>query len=101
MSWKKGQSGNPAGRPLGSKNRFTKFKQDVIDLWEEEGGKEKLREMFKKDEKFLSILDRMISICPKDPVILNEGDTHITYVWSGDKDSRDQVQSSRLSARKP
>jgi hypothetical protein len=36
--WKPGQSGNPAGRPKGSKNEFVeKFWKDIKKVWEEEG----------------------------------------------------------------
>ena len=94
---KPGQVLNPKGRPKGSKNKFTLFKQEVIDLWEEEGGKEKLRELFKDNKNFFKVLDRMIAVCPKEPLIKQEEHTHITYVWKGDNESsRDSLRASEL-----
>ena len=107
------------GRPFGSKNKFTKIKEEIADAWLDSKAKEVLKNNLVKDlrnsfgtlildtdGKRIKIIDKthlnqIIAILPKDPVILNEGDTHITYVWSGDKDSRDKVQPSRLSAGKP
>lgn len=38
MAWEKGKSGNPAGRPLGAKDKFTrKFWLDLADAWERKG----------------------------------------------------------------
>ena len=97
------KKGNPGGgRPLGAKNKFTLVKERIVELFEDGEAYDKLkRKMKTEDGAFKVIKDIILPILPKDPVILNEGDTHITYVWSGDKDSRDQVQPSRLSAGKP
>ena len=36
--FKKGQSGNPAGRPRGSRNKLSeRFISDLAELWEEQG----------------------------------------------------------------
>ena len=52
------------GRKPGIPNKFTMIKQQMVEVWEEEIGKEKFRAMFLK--KFPHALDRIISIMPKE-----------------------------------
>ena len=55
------------GRPKGSKNKFTLIKEQMVEVWEEEGGKERFRELFRGSKKeFLQALDRIIAILPKE-----------------------------------
>ena len=42
MTWDKGQSGNPAGRPKGSRNKFTQLCDEFLLAFEEVGGREAL-----------------------------------------------------------
>lgn len=42
MTWKKGQSGNAAGRPKGSRNRFTELRDEFMLAFEKIGGREAL-----------------------------------------------------------
>jgi len=47
--WKPGQSGNPAGRPLGARSKFSlAFYEDLLDVWTEHG-KEAMVMTAKKD----------------------------------------------------
>ncbi len=47
--WKPGQSGNPAGRPLGARSKFSlAFYDDLLDVWTEHG-KEAMVMTAKKD----------------------------------------------------
>ena len=90
------------GREKGTKNKFTLVKKRIVELFEDGKAYDKLKKIMSTEAGAFKVTkDIILPILPKDPVILNEGDTHITYVWSGDKDSRDQVQPSRLSAGKP
>ena len=90
------------GREKGTKNKFTLVKKRIVELFEDGKAYEKLKNKMKTEEGAFKVTkDIILPILPKDPLILNEGDTHITYVWSGDKDNRDQVQTSELSEREP
>lgn len=54
------------GRPKGSKNRFTQIKEDIIEVWHEEEGKERFRGLFKGSNKdYLKALDVIVSLLPK------------------------------------
>lgn len=62
--WKPGQSGNPAGRPVGSRNRFSeKFLDDLGEAWTKHGVA--ALEKTAKDEpaRFVYICSRLV---PKD-----------------------------------
>ncbi len=43
-AWKKGTSGNPAGKPKGAKNKFTTLKQAFINAFTRIGGEDALYE---------------------------------------------------------
>jgi len=44
VTWEKGQSGNPDGRPRGNKNKFTHLHDEFLAAFEEIGGREALVE---------------------------------------------------------
>ncbi len=78
-----GIKGGP-GRPKGSKNKYTLIKEELAEVWQEEGGKERFRQLFNGNQtEFLKALDRIISILPKEPLVNLEqsGPTHFTYSW--------------------
>lgn len=61
-----GVQGGP-GRPKGSLNKFSRLKEDILEVWEEEGGKEKFRSLFKGTSRdFIKALDIIIRLMPKD-----------------------------------
>ena len=56
-----GHSGNPGGRPKGSKNKFTELKNVFIEALEEVGGKEFVIDHARKDPKAsLSLIAKML-----------------------------------------
>ena len=61
--FQKGNKLSP-GRAKGSLNKFTQVKQDMVDIWAEENGKEKFRGMFQNDLK--RALKEITTILPKD-----------------------------------
>ena len=56
-----GSSGNPNGRPLGSKNQFTTLKSAFIDAFEEIGGVDNLVEWARCNQtEFYKMLARLM-----------------------------------------
>ena len=77
-----GMKGGP-GRPKGSKNKFTLVKEEIAEVWQEEGGKERFRSLFNGNPKdFLNALDRIISILPKEPLVKLEQNESVHYTFS-------------------
>lgn len=61
------KEGGP-GRPRGSLNKFTQIKNDMLEVWIEEDGKEKFRQLFKGTERdFLKALGAILALLPKEP----------------------------------
>ena len=76
-----GMKGGP-GRPKGSKNKFTLVKEEIAEVWQEEGGKERFRSLFNGNPKdFLNALDRIISILPKEPLVKLEQPEAVHYTF--------------------
>ena len=75
-----GQSGNPAGRPVGSRNRFSQLKEAFVEAFEGIGGVDSLMEWARDNkDKFYPL---MVRIFPKE-VELKErsfADMHVTIL---------------------
>lgn len=79
------------GRPKGLKNKFTLIKQDMLEVWEEENGKERFRELFKGPQKdFLRALDKIVAILPRDSNLdmEKEGSHQILLIRSSDQNEK-------------
>ena len=62
--WKKGQSGNPAGRKKGSRNKLAEaFLSDALEAWDKRG-KKALRDM--AEDKPADFAKMIASIVPKE-----------------------------------
>ncbi len=61
MPYKKGESGNPEGRPTGSKNEFTTLKDAFLDAFKELGGSQALIDWAKKGERNKAMFFQMIT----------------------------------------
>jgi hypothetical protein len=79
VPFKPGQSGNPAGRPKGSKNRFAEaFWRDLADVWEAEG-KPALEAAVKSDPiKFCTMA---AGVLPKDLNVRHEATDAFVNLW--------------------
>ena len=97
--FKPGQSGNPKGRPKGSKDKFTKIRHELAELFEEQGIKEKLRGLVESGNKrdLITVLDRIIAVMPKQPLITNEQHTHYNVRFSGSPRGGDSLRATRGS----
>lgn len=76
--FKKGQSGNPKGKPVGSKNRSTtEVKNAFIEVFHKRGGVNALLKFSNENPvEFYKILGKMV---PKEMDLKVEGD--ITIKW--------------------
>ncbi len=75
--WKKGESGNPKGRPKGARDKFTDLKNSFLTVYQELGGDEYLKEFAKENPRdFVKLLGSML---PKD--VQTEIKNNITISW--------------------
>lgn len=84
------------GRPKGSKNKFTRIKEELVEIWHAEKGKERFRELFHGSQAdFLKALDRIIAILPKEPPTppSQQENLHFTYSWASDAPSKEVSQT--------
>lgn len=74
MGWKKGQSGNPLGKPKGAKNKFTKMKESFASVFKQVGGTKALRTWVEADpENKKAFYEMIVRLMPKDSNVSIEG----------------------------
>jgi len=81
MKYKQGKSGNPNGRPKGTKNKFTSLKEEFLKTFHDEDGIDGARGMKKliKDSArnkfiFLQLISKML---PSNVTV--DGDLNVIY----------------------
>ena len=75
-----GQSGNPAGRPVGTKNRFSALKEAFVEAFDGIGGVDSLTEWAKDNpDKFYPLLARLF---PKEVAVESKSsaDLHVSML---------------------
>ena len=76
------------------KNKFTLIKRDMLEVWEEENGKERFRELFKGSPKdFLRALEKIVSIMPRENMVDIDGEIApvIVYQWAEGNDHLEEI----------
>lgn len=97
--YKKGESGNPAGRPLGSKNFYTDFKEAIKNIKDKDTGEELteikiieigMKKMLKGDARFeglyKDLLDRVYGK-PKQEIGVEVNEKPIPIIYVSDNNS--------------
>ena len=77
----KGNSGNPLGRPKGSPNKFSKIKQQLLEVWEKGTKKQKLLKYVTKDERtfYLFTKELILPLLQKEDTSKSTGNTTNIY----------------------
>lgn len=79
--WKPGQSGNPKGRPKGSRNKLSEaFVSDLYQLWQE-GGVALMRAAAMKSP--VAMVQVVASLVPKDFNLKHEAGPSFRALWEG------------------
>lgn len=78
--WVKGVSGNKNGRPVGSKNKFTKIREDWLAAYEDGGGKALFAKLIKTD--LVTFMKLGVQMLPKDVSV--DVDGKIEVCWIGE-----------------
>ena len=76
--WVKGVSGNKAGRPVGSKNKFSKIREDWLAAYEDGGGKALFTKLIKKD--LITFMKLGVQMLPKDVAVDIDGIIEVSWI---------------------
>ena len=90
MPFKKGQSGNPNGRPKGILSPMTQIKEDWLKVYAEKGnGLSLLRKLAKDNPQWF--FDTGVKMLPKEVAANLSGDLQVGFRWEDDEDNNDTV----------
>jgi hypothetical protein len=77
-NWVKGVSGNPVGRPKGTKNKFTKIRDDWLKAYELGGGVKLFSQLIKDD---LSTFMKLgVQMFPKEMDVNLDGKIEVSWI---------------------
>ena len=82
-----GKSGNPRGRPKGSKNKFSKIREDWLAAYNSGGGVKLFKQLIKSD--LATFMKLGVQLMPKDFDVQVDG--RIEVCWIGE--DNDPVQT--------
>jgi hypothetical protein len=97
--FKPGQSGNPAGRPCGSKNKLSeRFWRDLSEAWEEGGVAVIKRVMDEDPAKFLTVV---ASALPKDINHKHDASDAFLRLWQMISDGQSETALANVAQSDP
>lgn len=75
------------GRPKGSKNKYTLLKEEILEVWEEERGKERFKALFTGSTRdFTKALEIILSLIPKEQPEEVSGPVKYIVSWQSNED---------------
>ena len=85
MTFKKGKSGNPSGRPKGKRDKFTDLKTSFLNVYQRMGGDDELLKWAKKSDQNKGIFFKMVhTMLPKDVQTTVQQSVRISWGRDGD-----------------
>lgn len=85
--WVKGVSGNPRGRPKGSKNKFSQIREDWLAAYHKGGGEKLFSKLIQDD--LITFMKLGVQMLPKDMNV--DVDGKIEVCWIGEDNNSVQT----------
>jgi Family of unknown function (DUF5681) len=99
VPFKPGQSGNPAGRPKGSKNKFSEdFWRDLSEVWAEKGKAALEAAIVNEPMKFIAVAAQVL---PKDVNVKHGATDAFLNLWKLISDGQAEAALAKVAQSEP